>query len=173
MKDALDLIIEQNKLHLFISDPDSHTNNTALELRSSLLSSLYRMRRTDRHAHGLVYKHFNMHIEVGQEFEIKATEALDTYAEQGYSPRDPILLEITEMLIRASVEYSSAQCSLAAARCRNLMALTMQQMLFPEKQWVCLTDSECKDLLPKIYDISTALVLARAYSFHTAQVFKF
>lgn len=166
---ALDVIVQNKKLDLLFQDTNSHNPSTVSTLRFAILSSIYKHSPKDSQTLNVTYRHFNMHVEVGQGIKDKAMELLDQYAAAGRPSRDQRLVSAMDLLIRAGAEFSCAQCSVSAASCGALVALVAQQICYGERKWVCLSDAEVRNLLPQLSDINSALIVARAYKFNTPQ----
>ena len=166
---ALDIIVQNKKLDLLFQDTNSHNPSTVSTLRSAILSSIYRHSPKDSQTLNVTYRHFNMHVEVGQGMKDKAMALLERYAAAGHLSRDRRLTEAMNLLIRAGVEFSYAECSVSAAACGALLALVAQQLCCNDRRWVSLTDSQCKTLLPQLSEINSALIVARAYKFNSPQ----
>eukprot|EP00210_Caulerpa_lentillifera_P000833 g806.t1 len=169
LMEALDSIVRNKKLSLLLQDNDSHDPFIRSTLSSALLSSIHRNCPGDAQMLALTHRHFNMHVGVGQGLKERAQELLVRHILYGRPSRDAGLLQAMDLLIHAGAAYSAAECSISAADCGSLVALTAQQACFGDRQWVCLTDAECKELLPELTDISSALLVARAYKFNSAQ----
>lgn len=169
LTEALDVIVQNRKLDLLFQDTNSHNPATISILRSAILSSIYKHSPKDNSTLGVTYRHFNMHVEVGQGIKDKALDLLNQYAAAGRPTRDQRLIKAMDLLIRAGAEFSCAQCSVSASSCGDLVALVAQQICYGERKWVCLSDAECRTLLPQLSDINSALIVARAYKFNTPQ----
>ncbi|GMH33206.1 hypothetical protein BSKO_01040 [Bryopsis sp. KO-2023] len=168
MQQPLDLLVKQNQLERLL-DAAGEGSRTSRAFRSAILSAVHRHRPNDAETLDLAHEFFDMHVEVAKGLRKLANEILKDFAAQGYPARDPDLLQSIDMLMRAAEEYSSVECSMAAAQCWAMVALVAQQACFPDRRWVCLSDSACRDILPQLPDLSPALVVARAYQFNTPQ----
>ena len=166
---ALDIIVKNRKLDLLFQDADSHSPVTISTLRCAILSSIYKHSPRDSEALSITHRHFNMHVEVGQGLKDRAEELLKHYTLAGRLSRDRRLIDAMDLLIRAGAEFSCAQCSSSATECGALVALVAQQICYGDRKWVCLKDAECRDLLPQLSDVHSALIVARAYKFNTPQ----
>ncbi|CAD7698787.1 unnamed protein product [Ostreobium quekettii] len=162
----LDLLVQHNQLELLLKECQL-TGDDARALRAAVLRSIDLHRPNDVLALDLVHKHFDVHVDIAHGLKKQALAKLEGYVKQRSNTR--LLLGAMELLLMAAMEYSAADCCVAAARCSAMVALVAQQICLPERQWVLLSDSQCRKVLPKLPNIGEALVVARGYKFSSPQ----